>query len=169
MTALPRVAEQTREKVSKEFDDVGPGVCVARISETLRHENPELLDMAAKCARDIGVPDKIMVGFCMFYRLLVLESGASHHEPTATVPLPSGLPRVAPETRDSIVQQIDEQGPEAFTRASLKNLERTNPELLQFAHQFASRQADYLRIMQGFALLYASLVAQSIADRARLN
>ena len=54
MTALPRVAEQTREKVSREFDDAGPGVCVARISETLRNENPELLDMATKWARDIG-------------------------------------------------------------------------------------------------------------------
>src|SRR5258707_563908 len=114
MSALPRVAEQTREKVAMEFDDAGPGVCVARISETLRNENPELLDMAAKCARDIGVPDRIMVGFCMFYRLLVVESGASHHELPATVPLQSGLPRVAPETRDSIVEQIDEQGPEAF-------------------------------------------------------
>jgi hypothetical protein len=67
------------------------------------------------------------------------------------------------------VQQIDEQGPDAFTRSAVKSMERDNPELLQFAHGFASRQADYLRTMQGFALLYASLVAQSVADRGRLH
>jgi hypothetical protein len=72
MTAVPRVAEQTREKVSREFDDAGPGACVARICETLRNENPELLDMATKWARDIGVPDQLMVGPCMFYRLLMV-------------------------------------------------------------------------------------------------
>jgi hypothetical protein len=167
MTALPRVAEQTREKVSREFDDAGPGACVARISETLRNENPELLDMATKWARDMGVPDKIMVGSCMFYRLLIVESWPRHD--SAPVPALSGLPRVSPETRDSIVQQIDEQGVDAFTRSAIKEMERDNPELLQFAHWFASTQADYLRVMQGFALLYASLVAQSIADRTRVN
>jgi hypothetical protein len=167
MTALPRVAEQTREKVSREFDDAGPGPCVARISATLRNENPELLDMATKWARDIGVPDKTMVGCCMFYRLLTFESWPQHD--FAPVPALSGLPRVSPETRDSIVQQIDEQGADVFTRSALQGMERDNPELLQFAHGFASRQSDYLHTMQGFALLYASLVAQSIADRTRLN
>ena len=166
MTALPRVAEQTREKVSREFDDAGPGVCVARISETLRNENPELLDMATKWARDIGASDKVTVGSCMFYRLLMVESGVHDLMP---VPALSGLPRVSPETRDLIVQQIDEQGADAFTRSALKSMELDNPELLQFAHGFASRQPDYLRTMQGFALLYASLVAQSIADRTRLH
>lgn len=167
MTALPRVAEQTREKVSREFDDAGPLVCVARICELLRNENPELLDMATKWARDIGVPDKIMIGSCMFYRILMVESWPQHD--LAPVPALSGLPRVSPETRDSIVQQIDEHGADAFTRAATKGMERDNPELLQFAHGFASRQADYLHTMQGFALLYASLIAQSIADRSRLN
>src|SRR5690349_14619857 len=106
MTALPRVAEQTREKVSTELDDAGPGACVARISETLRNENPELLDMAMKWARGSGVPDKLMVGPCMFYRLLMVESGPQ--DDLTPVPALSMLPRVSPETRDSIVQQIDE-------------------------------------------------------------
>ena len=167
MTALPRVAEQTREKVSREFDDASPGVCVARISQTLRNENPELLDMAAKWARDIEVTGNGMAGACMFYRLLMVESGPQHD--FDATPALSGLPRVSPETRDSIVQQIDEQGADVFTRSAIKSMERDNPELLQFAHGFASRQSDYLRAMQGFALLYASLVAQSTEDRLRLN
>jgi len=167
MTALPRVAEQTREKVSREFDDAGPSVCVARISETLKNENPELLDMATKWARDIGAPDKVMVGSCMFYRLLMVESGLQHD--LTPIPALSGLPRVSPETRDSIVQQIDAQGADVFTRSAVKSMGDDNPELLQFAHGFASRQPDYLRGLQGFALLYASLVAQSLADRARLH
>lgn len=167
MTALPRVAEQTRETVSREFDDAGPGVCVARISETLKNENPELFDMATKWARDIGVPDKVMVGPCIFYRLLMVESGPQND--LTAVPALSGLPRVSRETRDSIVQQIDEQGADVFTRSALKSMGGDNPELLQFAHGFASRQPDYLRTMQGFALLYASLVAQYLADRARLH
>jgi hypothetical protein len=51
----------------------------------------------------------------------------------------------------------------------IEDLERTDPELLQMAHSFAERQGNYLALMQGFALLYKSLVVQSVADRARFQ
>ncbi len=160
MSSIPRVAEYTRERISREFDDLGPDACRVEISRDLAIHNPELLDMARNCARDVGDPARIMVGFCMFYRLLTAQSGAAVENP---------LPCVTPQVRNLVVQQIDENGERAFTEKSIDALERSNPELLQMAHDFASRHADYLGIMQGFALLYASLVAQWAADRARLN
>jgi hypothetical protein len=51
----------------------------------------------------------------------------------------------------------------------IEDLERNNPGLLQMAHGFATRQPDYLQVMQGFALLYKSLIDQSAADRALLQ
>ena len=56
-----------------------------------------------------------------------------------------------------------------FTRRTIEDLERTNPELLQMAHGFASRHEEYLLVMQGFALLYRSLLVQSGADRKYLH
>lgn len=164
---LPRVAEPTREAVSREFDDLGPAACVSEISATLRNANPELLEVARKWADDVGEPARIMTGFCMFYRLLDLEAQKTGEGLAGDTP--PRLPRVTPEVRDSIVQQIVTQGPEAFTRVSIDDLEKHNPQLLQIAHQFASHHADYLRTMQGFALLYACLNAQSTVDRGRLH
>jgi hypothetical protein len=37
------------------------------------------------------------------------------------------------------------------------------------AHNFALSQPDYLEVMQGFALVYKSLVDQAAADRALLH
>jgi hypothetical protein len=162
MSWLPRVAQSTRERVSREFDNLGPDACLAEISEYMRQHNPELLDMAAKCARDVGDASQVMVGFSMFYRLLVSqlpEASAGAHG--------DALPRVTPATRARIAQQIAELGPEAFTRQSIAHLSSDNPELLQMAHRFASRQRDYLGTLQGFGLLYASLAAQAEIDRER--
>jgi hypothetical protein len=171
MSVIPRVAEFTRERISREFDDLGPEACLAEISADLEANNPELLDMASRCARDVGHPAKVMVGFCMFYRLLVAESLALRGQlPPVLAGLElSPLPRVTPATRDRMVRQIDSKGTEAFTWEAIEELERNNPELLQMAHTFASMHEDYLGIFQGFALLYSSLVAQSAADRARLQ
>jgi len=170
MTALPRVAHHTRERVSREFDDFGPEACVAAITADLKNENPELLDMAWKWARDVGPPEKMMLGFCMFYRLLVVESrDSSRLLIDGGAAELSGLPRVTAETRDRIVHEIDEHGVEAFTRSSLDTLERSNPELLLMAHAFASRYPEYLRIMQGFGLLYAALSAQAQSDDAYIH
>jgi hypothetical protein len=160
MSFLPRVTAATREKVSREFDDLGPSACTKKVVRFLRRSNPELLDIASKCARDVGPPGTTMTGFAMFLRLVIVESLAA-----GVVLEPDSLPRVAPETRDRLVETIDRQGEEAFTMEALDHLERSNPELLQMAHAFASRHSDYLRLMQGFALLYRSLSLQQSADR----
>jgi|SRR5712671_3581904 len=171
MSPLPRVIEHTRETIAREFDDLGPSACLDEISKDLKNNNPELLDMALKCATDVGNPGEIMVGFSMFYRLLIAQSPEAHgelaeaHESFQLHP----LPRVTPHTRALIVRQLDASGAEKFTRDAIEELERSNPELLQMADAFAARHQNYLGIMQGFALLYASLVTQSAADRSQLQ
>src|SRR5688572_98814 len=54
MSWLPRVGERTRERVSREFDNLGPDACIAEILDELRRSNPEVLDMASRCAADLG-------------------------------------------------------------------------------------------------------------------
>jgi hypothetical protein len=167
MSWLPRVVEQTRERVSREFDSLGPDVCLSEITENLRANNPELLDIAMKCARDVGAPADIMVGFAMFYRLLVAQSSAVLPPPAraGAARTLDPLPRVMPQTRDLVVKHVERQGADSFTRQALGEMERGNPELLLMAHNFASRHRDYLGTMQGFALLYTCLAAQADADR----
>jgi hypothetical protein len=164
MNLLPHVTAVTRERIAQEFDHLGPDACVAEITDHLRQHNPELLDMIVKSASDLGPSFKIIQGISMFYRLLVMQSRADVGKPLLNL-----LPRVTPETRDLIVEQIDEKGSEIFTLECIEDLERSNPELLQMAHNFASRHADYLGVMQAFALLYRSLFLQSFADRTRLH
>jgi hypothetical protein len=158
LSSLPRVSELTRERICREFDNLGPDACVVEITVGMRRINPELLDMARRCAADIGDPGEVMVGFAMFYRLLVAEAATD-----------LALPRVTPQTRGRIVQEIEQRGSEAFTYDALAQMERGNPELLQMAHRFATRQKHYLAMMQGLALLYACLVAQAADDRTVLH
>jgi hypothetical protein len=164
MSLLPRVTERARELLAREFDARGPDVCMAEIVEHLQRDNPEFLHMAAKCAADLGSPAKLLVGFGMFYRLLVGQLS----NPGGVTTL-GPLPRVSPDTRALLVAEIDEMGAEAFTREALAELEASNPELLQLANNFASELDDYLRAMQGFALLHRSLVLQSAAERTVLH
>jgi hypothetical protein len=100
----------------------------------------------------------------MFYRLILGQSpvvaGASDLAP---------ILRVSRETRMLLVAEIDEKGPDAFTMESIAELEKSNSELLQMAHNFASRLGNYLHAMQGFALLYRSLLLQSRTEQARLH
>src|SRR5437899_5786323 len=56
MSLLPRVTERARELLAREFDTRGPDACMSEIIEHLERHNPELLDMAAKCAADLGIP-----------------------------------------------------------------------------------------------------------------
>src|SRR5882672_7410153 len=98
MSLLPRVTEKARELVAREFDTRGPDVCMAEVIEHLERHNPELLDMAAKCAADLGNPAKAMVGFGMFYRLLIMQFPA-----TVGAGLLPPLPRVGAETRALLV------------------------------------------------------------------
>lgn len=164
MSLLPPVAPLTRESVAREFDDRGPQACMTEIEDDLRRHNPELLDMAGRCARSLGDERRIMIGFGMFYRLLLTAAA-----PGDEGGMLSALPRVTAQTRDMIVRIIDSRGPEAFTMDVIADLEANNPELLQMAHGFASRQKDYLSVMQGFALLYQSLSEQLAADRRLLH
>lgn len=159
MTFLPRVTEKARELVAREFDARGPNVCMIEILEHLQQHNPELLDIAAKWAADLGNGEKAMLGFGMFYRLLVPT-------PPATGIL-SPLPRVSEQTRAQLVREIDHKGAGDFTLDAITDLEARNPELLQAAHNFASGTGDYLQAMQGFALVYRALVVQSRAERER--
>jgi hypothetical protein len=165
---LPRVAESTWERISRELDHLGPQACVQLITDDMRANNPELLDIATKCAGDIGEREESMLGFCVFYRLLLAQAASEAEQPWAHAPRPQfdPLPRVTPETRAAVSLQIDQQGPEGFTRDSMDELERSNPVLLQLAHRFAARHPDYLGAMQGFALLYACMVKQTTADRS---
>jgi hypothetical protein len=161
MSVLPRVTEVTRERISREFDDLGPDACMIEIRADLRQHNPELLDMAMRWLSDADQPSGLMTAFGMFYRLLAAE---------ALAPLGAGalnpLPRVSAETREEIVERIDHDGLEFFAREAIDNLEAVNPELLQMAHGCASRRSDYGRTIQGFALLHEALLIQSRHDRA---
>lgn len=161
MSILPRVSEHTREAVSREFDNLGPNACVELIVEDLRGTNPELLDMAEKCARDTDESARVMVGLCMFYRLLTAQAAAEYGLNT--------LPKVTVAARAGVLQEIDRLGAQAFTDESIRRLDRDNPELLQMAHSFASRHVNYLQIMQGVALLWASLVSQLRMDRTHMH
>jgi hypothetical protein len=161
MSLLPHVTGKAREVVAREFDDRGPETCMAEIIDHLERHNPELLDMAARCAGDLQNSRKAMLGFGMFYRLLVLAPARTG------VVIP--LPRVSEETRTLLVAEIDEKGSEDFTREAIAELEKSNPELLQMAHNFASELGNYLHAMQGFALLYKSLLIQAKAERAKLH
>ncbi|MEA2768513.1 MAG: hypothetical protein QOD93_1475 [Acetobacteraceae bacterium] len=164
MSLLSLVTPTTPERLAREFDDRGPEACVTEVINDLKQHNPELLDMAVKCAKSRGDYSRVMQDLGMFYRLILAPSlpdrAGSELNP---------LPRMTPRTRDLIVAQIDELGPEVFTMNAVTELETQNPELLQMAHNFASTQPDYLEVMQGFALVYKSLVDQAAADRALLH
>ena len=161
MSMLPRVTEQTRELIAREFDTRGPDICTAEVVAHLKRHNPELLDMATRCAADVGESRKVMSGFAMFFRLLIPGLPMSGDL--------SPLPAVSEETRARLVREIDAQGTEAFTMEAISEFERSNPELLQMAHNFATRLRQYLLAMQGFALIYKALVLQSTDQRSRLH
>src|SRR5579859_5709934 len=152
MSVLPRVTNVTWERVAREFDDRGPDVCRNEIILDLEANNPELLDMAARCARDVGDFERTMTGFCFFYRLLTAAARVSLRS-VADVAGPfqlSVLPHVTAATRAAILGRIDALGSQEFTRVTLLEWERDNPELLLMAHNFAVDQLDYLGVMQGF-------------------
>lgn len=158
------VTPLTRERIAREFDDRGPESCVAEVLADMRQNNPELLDMAFKCASSLANSQRVMMGFAMFYRLILAPA-----EPAVGQSVLHPLPRVQPGTRDLLVRQIDEAGTEGFTLSVFEDLEQNNPELLQMAHSFASHQPEYLPVMQGFALLYKAVNEQAAADMRHLH
>ena len=160
MSILPRVSPSTRELASREFDDIGPAASVSQIVEELQRNNPELLHMASQWVNDLDDRDPVMTAFSMFYRLLTAELGPSGDHLGL-----SPLPRVSDEARTMIVERIESEGDERFSLNALVEMDRSNPELLEMAHYFASDRADYAQVMGGFALLYATLQLQSDIDR----
>jgi hypothetical protein len=158
------ITPTTRERIAREFDDRGPEACVAEVIEDLKRNNPELLGIACRCAASLGDRPKIMLGFSMFYRLLIAPSA-----PAGGISVLSPLPCITPETCDLMVRQIDRVGHEAFTMQIIEDLELNNPELLQMAHNFASKQRDYLGAMQGLALFYRSIVEEANVAKMALH
>lgn len=152
--ALPPIDERLWERVARDFDDVGPDACIAEIVDELLFDNPHYLEMALRCAHDLGDPDLLLAGFGMFYRMLALgarERGAP-------------LPCITPETRDAIASLAGEFGESQFVLLATDTLRTENPCLLQMADGFASRRENYLGTMQAFALLYKCLSAQAAID-----
>ena len=86
-----------------------------------------------------------MLGFCVFYRLLLAQAAADSERPWAHARRAQSdpLPRVTPQTR-------------------------SNPELLRVAHRFAASNRDYLGAMQRFALVYSCLARQCGAEPPRV-
>jgi hypothetical protein len=156
----PCMTEPTMERISREFDELGPVVCMVDIRKDLDRHNPELLDMAIKWAHESKDSERLLTSFGMFYRIRAAEALA----PLESRAL-SPLPRVSSATRGAIVARIDRIGDEEFSREWITNLEASNPELLQMAYNFASERADYAHTMQGFALLHEALLAQWKSDR----
>lgn len=162
MTFFLPISATTREQIAREFDERGPEVCLAEVIEDLKRTNPLLLGIARNCAASLDDQKRVMLGFGMFYRLLIAPC-----VPAVGNPGVNPLPCVTDETCDSVIDEIDRDGTEAFTMRIIEDLEDNNPELLQMAHHFASRQADYLGAIQGLALFYKSIVEESMAVRSR--
>ena len=108
LSVLPRVTERTRERVAREFDDLGPDVCMDSIMRDLQQHNPELLDMASNWANDVGAADRIITAFGIFYQR------HCHHLITLK-------PRVAPSEIRSKIE-------EAFRRSAEIDAKRINVE-----------------------------------------
>jgi hypothetical protein len=163
---LPRVSSTTRETIARELDSRGPAACVQEAVQELSATNPEILDMATKCAASFGQhSERALLELCMFYRLLSVELKRM----TAVMALLCPLPRVSEQTRARVLEQIDGQGVERFTISAINELEASNAELLQMAHNAATRLGSYLLLMQGFALLYKALSEQAMADSAGIS
>lgn len=152
--ALPLIDERLWERVARDFDDVGPDAGVDEIVDELLAHNPHYLEMALRSARDVGEPELMLTGFAMFYRILSL--GARE---TGVV-----LPRITPDTRDTIAALVTECGEAQFVTLAAETLRHENPCLMQMADSFASGHEDYLGIMQAFTLLYKCLSAQALID-----
>ena len=154
MATLPLVSQRHWERVSRDFDDVGPDACVAEIVEVLSGENPHYLAIARRCARDSADEARAFTGFAKFYRILALDAREQG----------VAVPRITAQTLDVIDTLIEEFGEERFIVLATEMLCEENPILAQMSESFASRQQDFLTVMQGFVLLYKCLSVQAMID-----
>ena len=163
---LPLVTTHTCEKTARELDDRGPDSCMLETLHELRDTNPEVLDMAEKCAASFGSRTKtILLELLIFYRLLRAEYKAMDPR----LRMLASFPRVSTQTRDRLLEQIDSMGEQAFTRRAIEDFEKYNPELLLMAHNSATRCGEYLPIMQGFALIYRALSEQAATETTHMR
>jgi hypothetical protein len=86
---------------------------MAEVIEHLVQHNPELLDMAVRCANDLPASETAMIGFSMFYRLLAQSA------PIVDAALLSPLPRVGGETRGLLMAEIDQKGLRGFHKGGV--------------------------------------------------
>jgi hypothetical protein len=159
LRALPPVDEIFWERVAREFDDAGPQNKVAAIVDELLIDNPHYLDMATGCARECRYPDRVLTGFAMFYRVIALAARDRGR----------AVPRITDDTRDVITTLLAEFGEERFTFLATETLHSENPYLLRMADSFASPSDNHATIMQGFALLYKALSAQTVTEDLRVK
>jgi hypothetical protein len=164
MSLIAPLTEATRERIAREFDDRGPDACMAEVLTDLRGNNPELLDIASRCAASLGNTAQVMHAFGMFYRLMIDPWTPANDRRSL-----SPLPRVTPETRDRLVEEIDHEGPEAFTLGIVSKLAQSDPELLQAMHSIARVMPDSLGITQGLALFYQAVAVQAAGGRSLLH
>ena len=164
MSLTTPLAEATRERIAREFDDRGPDACMAEVIIDLERNNPELLDIAVRCSESLGNSDRIMQSFGMFYRLMI-DPWLPADDPLALSP----LPRVTAQTRDRLVEEIDRMGAEAFTLDIVAELERSNSELLRALHAIASATGNPLGMTQGLALFYRAVATQAAGGRRVLH
>src|SRR6202167_1857776 len=122
MSMLPRVTDPTRERISREFDSLGPDVCMAGIRRDLDRHNPQLLDMAVKWAGEGKEGKKLFTAFGMFYRLLAAEASALLESDAL-----SPLPQVSPEKRERVFARIARVGEAQCCGEAIGNLETANP------------------------------------------
>lgn len=151
---LPFVSERHWERVAREFEDLGPTVCIAEIVEQLNADNPRYLATARRCAEDAVNEAGAFTGFAKFYRIMALDARERRAD----------VPRISAQTLDVIGTLIEEFGEETFVLLATELLCEENSCLAQMADSFASRQPDYLTIMQGFVVLYKCLSVQAAID-----
>jgi hypothetical protein len=161
MMPIVPVNEETRERIAREFDDRGPQACMDEILGDLRRNNPELLDIAYRCAASLGQAPRVMITFGMFYRLMLAP-----WKPSTDRRSLSPMPRVTPQTRDRLVAEIDAKGAEDFTLDVVTELAETNPELLQALHALVSTAPDPLGVTQGLTLFYQAVILQAANGRS---
>ncbi len=92
MSSFSIVTSLVRERIAREFDDRGPEVCTTEVIADLARNNPELLEMATRCASGLQNSPRIMMGFGMFYRLM-RALGRARHRAFATQPSAARQPR----------------------------------------------------------------------------
>jgi hypothetical protein len=111
---------------------------MAEILADLCRNNPELLDIASRCATSVGNAVRAMQAFGVFYRLMI---------------------------GDRLVAEIDREGPERFVLGILGEFEWQNPELLHSLHALSSRLPDPFGAAQGLALFYRAVAVGATVGR----